>query len=151
MTIKTRKQIRQQLATDLATALEGAGNPVEEVYNHLKGAFDESPALCIASVSIDQESIRFGSDDDTDAAQYGYELIVFVNRMPNAVYTEEKAEDMLDEMAQGLFDFIESNAVKDGWWQNLQRNGPSTTVPGTVGRPVWIEIHPITLVVYPGA
>jgi hypothetical protein len=151
MTVKTRKQVRQQLATDLSTALTGAGNPAQIVYNHLKGSFDESPALCVASVSMEQTDLVFGTGDDTDAARYGYELMVFVDRDPDAAYDEENAEDALDEMAQGIYEFIEDNTTKAGWWQRLTRTGPSNVIPGTVGRAVWIEIHPITLEVMPGA
>lgn len=148
MAIKTRKEIRQHIATLLQTALTGSGNPAQQVYNHFRSAFDESPVVCVVSAQIDQSALAFA----TDEAFYGYEILVFVDRDPDANYTEEDAENKLDEIAQSLFSWIETNARLASYWQHLRRNGNSQITPGTVGgRPVWMEVHPIAVQVWPNA
>lgn len=150
MTVKSRKAIRQQLATDLATALVGTGLPAGVVYNHLRPTYELSPCVCVASAGVDQSKEAPRNRAGTNVATYNFDLVVFVDRDTDANYGAELAQDALDDVAQGIFEYLELNSYKESYWLDLQRNGTSSASPGTLGgRAVWAEIHPITLQVWP--
>ena len=133
--MKTRQQVREQLGVVLTDALTGAGNPVQDVYDYLKSTFDgHSPVVCIGSSGTGRNEIeQFGGDW---FPVYFYELLVFVARDDD----EASAEDVLDQVAQKLFETLETNQYLAGWWDKLDYVSNSEVTPAVVGGdPYWME------------
>jgi len=138
MTRQSRKTIREQLASTLSTALTGAGNPAQVVYDHLKEDFSgQSPVVCVASAGtlpVEQSHTQWH-------AAYDMEIIIFVVRED-----EETAEDALDDVAETLFTTLEANKSGD-YWRALDFGTPSQIQPAVVGgEPYWME--PLTVTVH---
>lgn len=142
MAIKTRKQIREELGTTLTTALTGVGNPVQAVFDYFKSTFGgKSPVVVIGSSSILGEELTFTSW----RATYGFDIVTFVARED-----EEVAEDALDDVAQALYETLETNrGGGDANWQSLAYEAPSGVTPATIGGdPYWMEVTPVIIEVY---
>lgn len=146
MAVKTRKEVREQLGSVLSTALTGDGNPVYEVHDYMKSTFDShSPVLAIGSSGLvaNPEVQQFGPSGWFPT--YYFELLTFVARKGD----EMASEDELDEVAQALYETLETNQVLDGWWAALSYGDRSTIEDAMVGgEPYWMEITPIMVEVY---
>ncbi len=141
MTIKTRKEVREALGALLSTEMAGAGNPVQAVYDYLKGTFDgQSPVVVVGSAGIEGAPMTFQGS----RATYYFSILTFVTREG-----EETAEDALDEVAQKLFEVMAANRRKTGDWQFWGYDGRSRIEPASVGGdPYWMEMTPVMVEVF---
>jgi len=140
VSIKTRKEIREALGTLLSAEMTGTGNPVQAVYDYLKGTFNgQSPVVVVGSAGMESEPMTFRGSQVT----YCFVILTFVTREG-----EEVAEDALDEVAQALYQVVEENR-KTTEWQFWGYDGRSRIEPASVGGdPYWMEMTPVVMEVY---
>ena len=144
MAIKTRKETREQLGSVLSTALTGAGNPAQALYDYMKSTFDgQSPVIAVGSSGLGVNDVQeFGGNW---FPVYYYEILTFVARESD----EEAAEDELDTVAQELYETLETNQYNAGYWEALTYMGRSDVVPTNVGGdPYWMETTTVAIEVF---
>lgn len=141
MTIKSRKEVREQLGSLLSSALVGSGKPAQAVYDYLKSSFDgQSPVVIVSSSGFD------GQVQTTTNwfATYDYEILVFVAREDTQL-----ADDYLDETTQDVYETLRDNQQLAGYWNKLEWLDSTTIVPASVGGdPYWMEPIPVRVWVY---
>ena len=120
--------------------MTGAGNPVQAVYDYLKGTFDgQSPVVVVGSAGVEGAPMTFQGSRPT----YYLTVLAFVTREG-----EEVAEDALDEVAQKLYQVMEGNR-RTGDWQFWGYDGRSRIEPASVGGdPYWMEMTPVVVEAY---
>lgn len=145
MALKTRKEVREQLGTVLSSALSGAGNPAQQVFDYLPSTFDgKSPVVTILSAGLAIAEVQqFGGDW---FPVYLFEIGVLVARDTD----DQAALDELDLVAQKLYETLESNTGLASYWELLEYSEDSRVEPVPVGGdPYWLETTPIQIWVTP--
>lgn len=123
----------------------GAGNTCQAAYDYMKTTFDgQSPVIVIGSSG----TLPTGMTFEGWKLSYYYDIIALIARESEAEYTEEDADDALDDVAQELMETLQANR-KTADWQCLEFDGPSVPAPASVGGdPYWMEITPVLVHVY---
>lgn len=147
MAIKTRKQCREQLGILLDTALTGAGNPAQDVYDYMKSDFQhQSPIVTIGSEGFSAGEQDF---DGNWTMTYYYSVNVFVTRNTASGYTEEDVEDLVDSVMQKTYETLLANRSLADYWNGLAIDGRSEIMPAKIGGdPYWMETIPVALTIY---
>ena len=147
MTIKTREECREQLGGLLDTALTGAGNPAQDVYDYMKSDFNHlSPIVTVGSEGFSATEQDF---DGNWTIVYYYSVNIFVTRKTASGYTEEDVEDKVDATMQATYETLLSNRSLSGYWGDLAIDGRSEVMPAEIGGdPYWMETIPVAVTVY---
>ncbi len=125
--MSARKAARRKLAALLQTALVGDGLLAQAVYPYQRGDFaGQSPVVCVTSGPANHEPNGFGCDKAT------FQLLAFVfvaYAVPGTGWTEEDAEDALDDIEAMVAEVVAGNGRSEAWTQ-IAYAGP--TDPQTV-------------------
>lgn len=113
MTDTNRKNIRAQFASLLSTAMVGTGLPVQAVYSYRVGDFGgKSPVVVISSAGAVRSSFTFQGAKPS----YRIQVDTFVlYATTDGTWTEEDAENALDDIEKLLADTIAANRANDYW------------------------------------
>lgn len=152
MATKSRESFRDAFATMLSTAVTGAGQPVQTVYNYFKGALaGESPVVLVTSGSILRKIAGMGTQQY--AMRVGLNLLVMVADGPSATSgnTEQGVDDLMDTIEAKIADVVSANQNNDGVWNDLKyTDQPSEPVQGKDldGHPYVVEIIRLEALLY---
>lgn len=126
MTIINRKTARGQLGTLLSAALVGTGKPAQAVYSYKVSDFQgASPVVVVSSEGADRTQATQQLRNNT---HFYYNIFVFVLYKDEvSSWTEQNAEDKIDDIEQLIAGVIVDNCYLSGYWNDLSKNGPSTT------------------------
>lgn len=118
-----RKDIRGHLQTLLQAGLVGEDKPVQVVYGGQIADFQkQSPVVVIASAGTERRRWTFQGG----RALHRFTIYVFVlYKDEDAGWDEEDAEDLLDDIEEGIAGILEANAGKCDYWQSLAYDGAS--------------------------
>ncbi len=130
MTDTNRKNVRAQFATLLSTAMVGTGLPVQAVYDYRVGDFaGNSPVVTVSSVGAARPAFTFRGAKPV----YRLQVDVFVlYAMEDGTWTEEQAEDALDDIEKLLGDVIAANR-STAYWIGIEYVDVSQRVDVTIG------------------
>jgi hypothetical protein len=117
MSVPTRKDCRKQLTTLLTAGVPTAQEVIAYQKAELSGA---SPVVMCVSAGSDRPPPRsFGSS-------FFLGIMVFVlHSDPDSGWTEENAEDALDDIEAEVTQVVTDNARLKGYWEALQFDGTS--------------------------
>lgn len=114
-----RKSLRAALRSFLASNVSSA----QAVYAYGKSKFDgQSPVICITSAASERERITM--QGSSLAATLDIHTFV-IHRSPDDSWTEENAEDALDDIEQQIAQAIDLQPTRAGAWGLLKYAGPS--------------------------
>jgi hypothetical protein len=137
-----RKNLRQALATALTTALTS----VQAVYRYQRGGFEgQTPVVRVMSMGSNRIRLTpLGS-----AAELYFLIQIWVLYTDTAAgWSEEQAEDRLDDIDAQLASWLEGNR-KSTDWQAIDQTGRSfVQIVRFQGRPYLVEDVPVTVKVY---
>lgn len=131
MTIVGREGVREAIATLFETNLTGAGKPVQVVKSHYVGTFDSAPAIVIMSAGSERirKTIGIGSTI-THVNRLRFDILTFVpSANADLGWTDQNAEDALDEIDELMAEAVEDNASTDDWHHLAFEPGFSTISP----------------------
>lgn len=137
-----RKVCRQALATLLASSV----TLEQAVYNYQVGDFQgQSPVLVVTSAGTEQTPGDFEGDDTT----FYFNIHVFVLYAdPDASWTEQNAEDTLDDIEKQIRAMIADNQVTANW-SMIRLADRSVTRPIVIGGDEYRhEVFPVAAEVY---
>lgn len=107
--IANRKTVRRAVASNLSTALTTA----QVVYNHMKGDFSgQSPVVRVMSVGSERK--RFTAEGDRARFVLNIQLWVLYSDKHSG-WTEEEAEDALDDLEHEVATWVVANRTTDEW------------------------------------
>ena len=146
MTNASRKTARKALAGILKTALQtdptvtpADGKLVVTVYDHIPPKFEESPVVCIGSVSTAPAGQGLGNTGPAKQT-FRYQTLVFVAVGESSTYTASDADDLLDDIEASIRGLIRSNPVNDAWSIIRFAGQQSKTQPGQPTRIVPVKV-----------
>ena len=115
-----RKSLRQALRTLLKAEVTSA----QEVYAYQKARiYGQSPVVAITSAGSERE--RFTMQGSRLAATFDVHVFVLHSDGATATWTEEDAENTLDDLEQQIAQACDRNPVKVNGWGRLAYAGAS--------------------------
>jgi hypothetical protein len=127
--VSARKDARLHLAGLLEAALVGNGKPAQAVYPYQVGDFrGQTPVVVVASGPAEHLPNGFGCSK----ASFQLLVYVFVAYAAAGGWTEEQAEDALDDIEAIIADVIGANGRTDAWVQ-IGYSGPTQPDPVVIG------------------
>jgi hypothetical protein len=139
----SRKTSRELLASLLTTGVTAA----QAVYAYQVGDFGQlSPVLRVLSLGAARPSLTAEGNQSV----FLLEVQVFVvNVDPDSGWTEQNAEDKLDEVEQQIADVIEDNDSNNGTWNALEHAERSAVTKAVVGGETYLmESIPVAVTVF---
>ena len=131
MATATRKAVRQQLATLLTAELVTAQSLVQAVYSYRIGDFQgQSPVVVVSSGGSQRIPLTFEGTKPT------YQILVHVfvvYSTEDGTWTEEDAENALDDIEEAISGVIAANDALDNYWISLGVNGKSVADSVEIG------------------
>lgn len=139
MTVINRKDIRSALATALTTNITAA----KYVADYLADPQGQMPAVTLTSVGSGGNPLT--SDGDTLQHKILIHLLVIAGK--SASWTNENAEDLLDDIRAALDTYIEGNSLTvSGKLYTIERLGDSDISRVAIGNEQYLdETVPILL------
>lgn len=113
MTATNRKTVRKAFAALLATAMVGVGKPVQAVYDFRKGDFQGQSPVVVVSGDGDKR-LRFTFEGVKPAYHLQIDIFVLYART-DGTWTEDMAEDVLDDIGLILADTVSDNRKSTDW------------------------------------
>ena len=119
MAAVSRKPVRQQLAIDIAVSMTTA----KTVYDHRPSTLNGSPAVLVISVN----TLRNRRLSQSGLGQeFFFEIHNLVRNEFSTTYTEEDAEDALDDLEFELAGWMDDpTKTKSTLWQSVRYDGPT--------------------------
>jgi hypothetical protein len=115
---------RKTLRLALRTLLKAEVTSAQEVYGYQKARLKGmTPLVCITSAS--SERPRFTMAGSRLAAAFDVHTFVLHSDGAAATWTEEDAENMLDDLEQEIAAACGKNPVRAGKWDKLAYSGPT--------------------------
>jgi len=142
--MKDREECRDALAALLTAELTGSGRPVQAVYNHKVGDFqNQSPVVVLVAGG----SIRPRQTFASNATTFYFVLGAWVlYASEDGSWTEADAEDRLDLIEQQIAGMIEANQEVPPYWISLDYDDRSQIVEVALGgKPYLLEIIPLKM------
>ena len=128
--MSARGDARRKLADLLTAALVGNGLPAQAVYAWQVGDFaGQSPVVAVTSGPANHEPNGFGCDKAV------FQLFVYVfvaYAVPGAGWTEEHAEDALDDIEALIAETVAANSRTEAWTQ-IAYAGPTDPAAVVIG------------------
>ena len=119
MAAVSRKPVRQQLAIDIAVDMTTA----HTVYDHRPATLNGSPAVLVISVNTLRNRRLTQSGQ---GQEFFFEIHNLVRNEFSTTYTEEDAEDALDDLEFELAGWMEDPTnTKSTFWQSFRYDGPT--------------------------
>lgn len=138
--VMSRETVRDFLATLLDTELTGASDPVEAVYNHKVGDFNQqSPVLVVASAGSERNRPRGGRGTARFETSFFLTIFSFVAyAIEGEDWDEQDAEDRLDLVEAGVANVLMDNRSQaqngSAPWDSIEFEGRTdATQDVTVG------------------
>jgi hypothetical protein len=117
MTAPTRKACRKHLTTLLSAGVSTAQEVIPYQKAELSGV---SPVVMCVSAGSDRQPARAFHDS------FFLGIMVFVlHSDPESGWTEEDAEDALDDIEAEITAVIQANAREENYWESLEHDGTS--------------------------
>lgn len=112
-----RKDVRTTFAGLLSSALVGAGKPAQVVYGFRKGNIEgQTPVIVVSSLGTRRDQLSFQGT----APNYQIQVDVFVLYEDQAAgWTEQNAEDTLDDLDLGIAGVVQANQISAGKWDAI--------------------------------
>lgn len=153
MAYRTRKEVRKALGQAIATDLAGTNLPLADFSTYHKGDFEgASPVGTISSGG--GEPVPFTTLGSKDRYYYLVSMLVIRPIQEELTsYSEEDAEDALDDAYDEFRQWVENNRRDnsgEGMWNWVEIEGRSTITPVTDagGRGYFMETIPISVEVF---
>lgn len=152
METKSREIFRDAFATMLSSAITGVGQPVQAVYNYLKGTLSgESPVVMVTSGPILRKIAGMGTRQFK--MKVGLNLIVMVAKPPASPpgNNELVVDDLVDTIEALIADVVSANQNNDGVWNDLKyTDQPNEPMNGhdLDGHPYVVEIIRLEAMLY---
>ena len=131
MTQPSRETARDALAALLNTRLVDSDETVQIVYNYRKGDLGgQTPAVCVSSSGSRRAKVDFSGDRENII----YLMVhVFVLYSDQSDWTEDDAEDRLDDIEAAIADVIDENSSATDDWQWIDYGGRSDRMDVNLG------------------
>lgn len=116
----SRKDVRSKLAELLAVSCTSA----QEVLAYQPSDIGVTPAVYVRSNSADRPPLTVRGK----FTRFGFDILILVlqaDRQHPQVWTEDKAEDLLDDIEAQVCDMMSTNRVVAGYWDGLNYSQPS--------------------------
>ena len=129
-----RETARDELASLLAAALVGGGNPAVAVYEYQPSDLEgKSPVVLV--LSSGSERMRRGMGTQKYRTFHRFEIISLVaDASGDEGWTDQMVEDTLDLIEKTVADVIADNRAHSGFWEDIRHeSGPSTIFPTIIG------------------
>ncbi len=152
METKSRETFRDAFATMLSTAITGVGQPVQAVYNYLKGTLaGESPVVLVTSGPILRSKGGMGTRQYK--MRVGLNLVVMIAKPPASTpgNNEQAVDDLVDTVEALIADVVSANQNNDDVWNDLKyTEQPSEPMNGhdLDGHPYVVEIIRLEAMLY---
>jgi hypothetical protein len=131
MISNSRKTVRNAFAALLVTALEGSGKLGQAVKSYRWGGIKgESPVIVVSSDGTSRKQLTFMGTVPTYKIQV--DVFVLYNIPQDISYTEQTAEDLVDDIEQTIAAVIEANQ-RTANWDSITQTTPSVREDVTLG------------------
>ena len=140
----SRKTVRDALAALLSAELTGVGNPVEVVYGYKVSTLQgQSPVVVVTSTGSQRPPLLpMGNVSDVHSRMH-FSILVFVAEATGTGWTDQDAEDTLDEIEKKITDVLADNR-ETALWRFVDYDGASHIIAGDDdGKKYALEIIPI--------
>lgn len=116
----SRKSVRKKIAEILAVTCTQAS----EVVAYQPSQISVSPGVYVRSMSSDRPPLTVRGK----FTRFGFDILILVvhaDKTATPPWTEDLAEDLLDDLESAVCDALISNRVVEGYWNGLDYSAPS--------------------------
>ena len=125
----TPRQVREAIAASIKADLVTSQDLIDDVFEYIKADLGSLISLiCITTRSTNVEKLTASGWDQP----YQFDIILFVKRgdpSKTTGYTEEAAEDKLNDCQNAILEWIKANTANQALWRDLSQVGLAEVMP----------------------